>query len=267
MYLPNKYTKWYYKIINRAQARDIVGGYFEKHHIIPRSLGGDNRKENIVRLTAREHFICHWILHILFPKNDKLFMAFHMMCLVSSQNQKRYTPSSRIVEYAKIERSKRMKGKPGYWENKKRPDISGENHPTFKKPSLKTRISEKLMGHQVSEESKKKISNSNKGKISWNSGKKTGSLSDEHKLKISKSNSGKPKGKMKEETKEKLRSVQLNKSSSAKKIIQKDENGEIIQFFNSIKEAKEKTGFTRIIDGLKGRRKFVNGFIWEYYGI
>jgi hypothetical protein len=260
------YRKIYNQIIDKARDRNI-DGYFEIHHIIPSSVGGRNTEENKVKLTAREHFICHWILHVLFPENDKLFMAFHMMCLVGSQNQKRYTPSSRIIEYAKIEKSNRMKGKPGYWKDKKRPEISGENHPTFKDQSLKKRISKKLMNHPVSEETRERISNSNKGKSPWNEGKKTGSLSDEHKLKISKSNLGKSNGKMKEETKEKLRNIQLNKSSSAKKIIQKDGNGEVIQFFNSIKEAKEKTGFTRIIDGLKGRRKFINGFIWEYYGI
>lgn len=61
MYLQNKYTKWYYSIINNAKTRNIII-YSEKHHIIPRSLGGDNSTENIVKLTAREHFICHLLL-------------------------------------------------------------------------------------------------------------------------------------------------------------------------------------------------------------
>ena len=61
MYLQNKYTHWYYQIISRAQSREI-SGYVEKHHIIPRSLGGNNSKENLVALTAREHFICHLLL-------------------------------------------------------------------------------------------------------------------------------------------------------------------------------------------------------------
>lgn len=61
MYLQNKYTRWYYNIVNAAQNRSI-NGYVEKHHIIPKSLGGSNKKINIVSLTAREHFICHWLL-------------------------------------------------------------------------------------------------------------------------------------------------------------------------------------------------------------
>jgi hypothetical protein len=61
MYLQNKYTKWYYSIINNAKTRNLVT-YTERHHIIPKSLGGSNLKENIVKLTAREHFVCHLLL-------------------------------------------------------------------------------------------------------------------------------------------------------------------------------------------------------------
>jgi hypothetical protein len=61
MYLDNKYTIWYHNIINRARQRKIEG-YSEGHHIIPKCLGGDNSKSNLVRLTAREHFICHQLL-------------------------------------------------------------------------------------------------------------------------------------------------------------------------------------------------------------
>ena len=49
MYLQNKYTTWYYKIINKAKNRTIAG-YTEKHHIIPRSLGGKNRRKISIEL-------------------------------------------------------------------------------------------------------------------------------------------------------------------------------------------------------------------------
>lgn len=60
MYLQNKYTQCYYNIVNRAKAREQLG-YVEKHHIIPKSLGGKDTADNLVKLTAREHFICHWL--------------------------------------------------------------------------------------------------------------------------------------------------------------------------------------------------------------
>ena len=61
MYLQNKYTKWYYSIINTAKTR-VTNLYVERHHIIPKSLGGNDSKDNIVALTAREHFVCHLLL-------------------------------------------------------------------------------------------------------------------------------------------------------------------------------------------------------------
>lgn len=65
MFIQNKYTTWYYNIINKAKSENRVKSknqYFEKHHIVPKSLGGNNSKENLVLLTAREHFIIHWLL-------------------------------------------------------------------------------------------------------------------------------------------------------------------------------------------------------------
>jgi hypothetical protein len=63
IFINNKYTNWYNSIINNVKNRNITG-YTEKHHIIPSSLGGDNSKENIVSLTAREHFVCHLLLYL-----------------------------------------------------------------------------------------------------------------------------------------------------------------------------------------------------------
>lgn len=62
-YIDNKYTNWYYSIIRSAQYRHIGSEiYVEKHHIIPKSLGGGNQAANIVVLTPREHFVCHLLL-------------------------------------------------------------------------------------------------------------------------------------------------------------------------------------------------------------
>ena len=62
-HLQNKYTIWYNNIIQQAQFRVLsTDTYTEKHHIIPRSLGGSNAKSNIVCITPREHFVCHLLL-------------------------------------------------------------------------------------------------------------------------------------------------------------------------------------------------------------
>jgi len=260
------YKKIYNQIIDKAKNRNI-DGYYENHHIIPKCVGGKNIKSNIVKLTAREHFICHWLLHNIFPENSKLANAFSMMCLVRSENQNRYIPSSRIVEYSKIISRKFKSGdyNAKYWSGKKRSDISGDNHYTKKNPEIKNQISKKLLGHTVSEETRKKISEKNKNRIPWNKNKKLPPLSEEVRKKISESNYGKKRNPMSEEQKEKISKYQKENSSSAKKIIQKDKNGNVINIFNTVKDAKEKTGVSRIFDGLKGRREYINGFKWEYY--
>ena len=52
IFIENKYTRYYYSIIDRAKNRSITG-YTENHHIIPKSLGGTNQKHNLVKLTAK----------------------------------------------------------------------------------------------------------------------------------------------------------------------------------------------------------------------
>lgn len=70
MFIQNKYYSWYYDIVTKAQARVPDSTcYYERHHIIPRSLGGSDAKTNLVKLTAREHFVCHLLL-VKFVQSD-----------------------------------------------------------------------------------------------------------------------------------------------------------------------------------------------------
>jgi len=114
MYLQNKYTRWYYNIIQRAQTRTI-SGYTEKHHIIPRSLGGNNAEINIVKLTAKEHFICHLLLTKMLTGSSrhKMIHAVWLLSNAFSKNQKRYSMTSKIYEMLKKEKSRVMSEKFG----------------------------------------------------------------------------------------------------------------------------------------------------------
>ena len=80
MFKDNKYTKTYYKIITKARS-ETRECYTEKHHIVPKSMGGDDKSTNIVKLTAREHFICHWLLTKMVEGNHigKMIKALHFM--------------------------------------------------------------------------------------------------------------------------------------------------------------------------------------------
>jgi hypothetical protein len=103
MYLDNKYTRWYNKIVENANLRTIQNGYTENHHIIPRSFGGNDEPTNLVKLTAKEHFICHLLLTKMTTGNDryKMIYALHMLSNVQNIGEGRYKPSSRLYEYAR----------------------------------------------------------------------------------------------------------------------------------------------------------------------
>ena len=54
----------YLKLISTRGYRKLEdGGYTEKHHVIPKKLGGSNANSNLINLTAREHFIAHLLLY------------------------------------------------------------------------------------------------------------------------------------------------------------------------------------------------------------
>lgn len=93
------YKKIHDNIIERGKNRKL-DGYVEKHHIIPKCMNGTNEPNNLVELTAREHFLVHWLLHEMYPENSDLRYAFWSICR-NSDNQQRYKPSSRVYEYAK----------------------------------------------------------------------------------------------------------------------------------------------------------------------
>ena len=94
------YKKLYDNIIKNAQHRDIEG-YSERHHISPKFAGGGDHEFNLVRLTAREHFICHWLLTKIYPlgsMHSKAIHAFAMMAWCSSATQDRLRCGSRLYE-------------------------------------------------------------------------------------------------------------------------------------------------------------------------
>ncbi len=85
------YKKIYDQIIEKRK-HDTSIGYVEVHHIIPRALGGSDDKENLVAITAREHFICHLLLTKIHTKpgdHAKMIRAFIMM-FASNSDQQRY---------------------------------------------------------------------------------------------------------------------------------------------------------------------------------
>jgi NUMOD3 motif len=100
------YLRIYNEIINNAK-NTIRNCYVEKHHIIPRCMGGTDAVGNIVKLTAREHYICHWLLAKTY-NTKKLWGAFAMLCVASNKHQR--LTNSRMFEKARIARSMASSG-------------------------------------------------------------------------------------------------------------------------------------------------------------
>jgi hypothetical protein len=134
IYLDNKYTKWYYSIISKAQNRKQLDGYSEKHHIIPRSLGGSDRKFNLVSLTAREHYICHLLLTKMVEGENAKKMRYGYLAMTTLKNEGHYRDfkvNSRLFESIRknikmTEETKRKislanKGRPCKYKGIKRP--------------------------------------------------------------------------------------------------------------------------------------------------
>ena len=186
LFITNKYTAWYNNIINQAKIRSLSADvYTERHHIIPKSLGGNNKKDNLVYLSAREHFVCHWLLTKMTVGENKVKMVHAAWTMTRlSKNQQRYTINSRMYESLKLQKSLSMTGKnnPMYG---KLPWHAGKTLSEETKQKMSNRsIGENnpFYGKQHSEETKQKMSDAKKGRIPWNKGI---THSDETKAKMS----------------------------------------------------------------------------------
>ena len=63
--------KCYLNLIQRAKGENRqkgLGIYFEEHHIIPKCLNGTDDPDNLVLLTAKEHYVAHHLLHKIYKK-------------------------------------------------------------------------------------------------------------------------------------------------------------------------------------------------------
>lgn len=106
------YKLHYIRLIERALLRELpVGTYTERHHITPRCMGGTNIKNNLVKLTAEEHFVAHQLLVKIFPEHSGLVIALrYLVCRSDNQvrNNKEY---AWIKNKLAVAVSKNMKGK------------------------------------------------------------------------------------------------------------------------------------------------------------
>jgi hypothetical protein len=225
MFIHNKYYKWYNKIINNALERSNLTGYFETHHIIPKSLGGLDNSQNLVKLTAREHFICHYLLTKFTSGNDYKKMVYACQGMRRSRiYQDRYI-NSRLYEIVKLKAteiqkekfsgkklskehraaiSEGLKGRVNSLETIEKRRASATGLKRTEEQKLRMSQAQKERAAKMTPEEKKKISDNLSAKLK---GKTKGiPKSEEHRKKLSNALKGKTKGIPKsEETKQKMR--------------------------------------------------------------
>lgn len=159
----NKYKKWYNQIVANGATTKLPG--HEHHHILPRSLGGTDNESNLIYITAREHFVCHWLLTKIYPTGEehwKMLNALRMM-RAENKNQQRYHTKITSRVYAKLkEEYSRLQSE----------RFSGENNPMYGDKFYRseegyTRQREAVLGEKNGAkkvESRKKIADSKLGK-------------------------------------------------------------------------------------------------------
>ena len=91
------YKKLYDQIIENAKNRNIIENkYYEEHHIIPKCLNGTNDDNNLVKLTLREHYVCHKLLAEIY----KEFLIINKGFTNSEYNSDILIPDSIAIEKA-----------------------------------------------------------------------------------------------------------------------------------------------------------------------
>lgn len=215
LFIDNKYTRIYNKIIQQAQSKTILQTYIEKHHIIPRSLGGTDCKNNLVFLTAKEHYICHLLLPKMLEGKNKYKMLCAILRMAHSNQKQRIKIPSRIYEHIKKEKA-RMQSQ--IYRGECNP-FYGRNHSERTKQKLRESRARQVekQGGTMTSEARAKLSAAAKGRKqsqTWIEKKKLAVKktweSEELRNSVSKRFLGKPKT---EDHKQKLRKASKDRAS------------------------------------------------------
>lgn len=161
--MPNQHHLVRYNNFISALKGQVVEGYSEKHHIVPRSHGGSNKKDNLIALTPRQHFIAHRMLWKAY--GNSMARAYFMMSATGKYGK----IGSKTYSMAREEYSKQvviqMANKPNI------PAFTPEHREKLRQAKLGKKLSPQhrenvrlaVLGRKTSEETKRKISESKRG--------------------------------------------------------------------------------------------------------
>lgn len=226
------YRERYNELINYRKENPLTKDqHGENHHIMPRSIYPELIKdeENIVRLTASEHYKAHYLLVRLYEEEGnreayvKMLFAFNQMSRIF--NWKNITDED-IEELSKlygelkvkiVENNKPMLGKHHSEETRRK--MSESRRGKQRKPETVRKIAEKNRGQHRSEETRRKISERAKRRTGENNPFYGRHHSEETKRKMSESMKGNQRSlgrKLSEETKRKISEVKRRRNAERK---------------------------------------------------
>ena len=148
------YQKIYNNLVERGKNR-VLSGYKEKHHILPRCLGGTDQADNLVWLTPEEHYVCHLLLVKMYPGSLKVVKAAMFMSSSNSFQQR----SNKAYGWLKRQYSDFMRG-PN--------NPTTLNGPWNKGTSIKTRKTAITTDEKNSASLRMRKKNPNSGVKPWN---------------------------------------------------------------------------------------------------
>lgn len=249
----------YVKTLNRRKGD---GHYYESHHIKPKSIFPElaKDKDNLVLLTAREHFLAHYLLCKIYSEGKEHFQMLCAFQRMTKNTKKCFSllyMNSRLFEKLKVELSEVRR----LYSKKYQDNLTSEQRKVQVAKMLKTR---KENGNwNIREETKLKISETLKNTYrenpeilqhlsEINKGKKH---SEETKRKMSQSRMGHF---VSEETKEKLR-----QQHSTGKQVKNLTSGTV---YPSMSVAEKETGVSRhlIKKSIRKNEPDVNGELWAF---
>lgn len=205
--------------------------YKERHHIIPKCMGGTNDEENLIDLYAREHFVAHQLIASENPSCNALHYALWNMANMTGATGERYKLTPEEYENIRTSISKKF---------------SGVNNPMYGKRSA-------MYGKHHSKETKEKIRNKALGR----------KMPEEFKRAASEYWTGKRKGENNP-----MYGRRGGDNPQAKSVLQFDVEGTFLRKWKSAKDAQKELGIKapNIVDCCKHKKyhKTAGGFIWRY---
>lgn len=257
--------------------------YHERHHIVPKCMGGTDDKDNLIDLFAREHFEAHRMLALENPDNEKLVYAWWCMSTMQNDYMERYKITAKEYEELKIQYSQLMQEK-----------MNGSNNPMYNRSwwdedtpiekinEWKNNMSNALKEKWLNQDFKEKMCQLRKGKnIGTNNPMYGKEVSKETREKISQASkkcweSPEYRLKMmehfigtsnpfygKHHTDESIYKIRLAKGVP---VVQLDKDGNFIAEYICATEASEHTNATSVGIGkcCKGKQNLSGGYKWKY---